>query len=483
MDLGSHAMHAAHAAPGTVGPEQALDYLAYLVDTQELFDAALGMYDYGLVRLVASRTNMDPREYEPLLSELASPEEPMTRFRIDEHLKRYESALSWLLQASDTKVEGGVDAVLGFVEKHGLHGKLFGMLDARGEDSGSLVYTRGRTSWGRALVGKKRYVEGGNVLFQAGAYEEAQTALMRGGDWAGSLSAARASGLSSKEDLTLLAYGLSEELRGKGRAGEAARVLVEYTGDVDTAVEILVEGREWKLAVWTATEGGRDDLIVSVVEGGVESACGEVLEEIGERRVKWAKAARRLARVRAHAAASAAAAANGAGEEGGGDEDEDVFSDMESVLSGWTTESGMSSASGSSSSSGMTAASARSMARRKRKMEKKKKRRDQKRGGKNSEQHLIERLKRGVPSASWVRKIGDLVGACIWFGLDELGGRVQRELDDWLLEVEVVYGYIDLSVYSGAEVSVVGSGRVGGRVVERDVIGFEDVGWKVRRYK
>ena len=95
-------------------------------------------------------------------------------------------------------------------------------------------------------------------------------------------------------------------------------------------------------------------------------------------------------------------------------------------------------------------------------MEKKRKRREQKRGGKNSEQHLIERLKRGVPSGSWVRKIGDLVGACIWFGLDELGARVQQELDAWLLEIEVVYGYVDLSVYAGAGVKVEGSPGWGG---------------------
>jgi elongator complex protein 1 len=46
--------------------EEALRYLLYLVDVNQLYNVALGMYDFGLVLFVATKSQKDPKEYLPL---------------------------------------------------------------------------------------------------------------------------------------------------------------------------------------------------------------------------------------------------------------------------------------------------------------------------------------------------------------------------------------------------------------------------------
>lgn len=92
--------------------EDAVRYSIFLVDPDKLFDIALGMYDFSLVLLIAQNSQKvesnltrlftqliaekDPREYLPFLRELWSLEESYRHYRINDHLKRYPSALKSL---------------------------------------------------------------------------------------------------------------------------------------------------------------------------------------------------------------------------------------------------------------------------------------------------------------------------------------------------------------------------------------------------
>jgi elongator complex protein 1 len=49
----------------------------------------------------------------------------------------------------------------------------------------------------------------------------------------------------SEEEVREMAYRIAEDLGGKKRHGEAARVLLDYCGNVRGAVSALVEGSEW----------------------------------------------------------------------------------------------------------------------------------------------------------------------------------------------------------------------------------------------
>jgi elongator complex protein 1 len=78
--------------------EQGLRHLLYLADVNELFDIALGTYDFDVVIMVAEKSQKDPKEYLPFLNELKSFEENYRKYKIDFHLKRYKKALDSIVK-------------------------------------------------------------------------------------------------------------------------------------------------------------------------------------------------------------------------------------------------------------------------------------------------------------------------------------------------------------------------------------------------
>jgi elongator complex protein 1 len=99
--------------------QDAIKYIIFLTNVNHLYDVALGMYDFQLVLMVAQysqkvdlsfvfpyhRVSMhpltdyvpqDPKEYLPFLRELRALEKDYQRYRIDDHLERWERALGHL---------------------------------------------------------------------------------------------------------------------------------------------------------------------------------------------------------------------------------------------------------------------------------------------------------------------------------------------------------------------------------------------------
>ena len=74
--------------------EEVLKYLLFLVDVNEMYDIALGTYDFDLVLMVAEKSHKDPKEYIPFLNQLRRLETNYQRYTIDKHLKRYSKALT-----------------------------------------------------------------------------------------------------------------------------------------------------------------------------------------------------------------------------------------------------------------------------------------------------------------------------------------------------------------------------------------------------
>jgi elongator complex protein 1 len=80
--------------------EKAIKYIAVFVDIDQLYNVALGMYDFDLTMLVAQQSQKDPREYVPFLNELKRTPAPYRYFCIDNHLQRYEKACRHLSQCT-----------------------------------------------------------------------------------------------------------------------------------------------------------------------------------------------------------------------------------------------------------------------------------------------------------------------------------------------------------------------------------------------
>lgn len=100
-----------------VSAQEALKYLLYLVNVNDLYDVALGMYDFDLVLFVAQKSQKDPKEYVPFLNELKQLEENYRKYRIDMHLKRFDKALGHIVKCGVEKLEECLD----LIEKHGLY--------------------------------------------------------------------------------------------------------------------------------------------------------------------------------------------------------------------------------------------------------------------------------------------------------------------------------------------------------------------------
>ncbi|KNC51995.1 elongator complex protein 1 [Thecamonas trahens ATCC 50062] len=468
VDVGAGAAPAPHAKPTSLGPAQALDYLVFLADADELFDVALGLYDWDLVRLVASRTQKDPREYAPLLECLATLPPPFAHHVVDTYLGRIDKALAALVQVGDGEVSraavrqlatyfaagefldlaNGESTHVSLAELHDLYLRVVAEAKAHAvgqaiaaEANVPILAARVAVAHAHALVARGKVAEGGALLAAAGEHAAAREAYLAAGEWRLAFASAHALGYDV-DALLEMAYEASEKLAARGKAAAAAQILVRYARDVDAAVEALLAGDEWMDAVWTARQAGRDDLVEADVRDGVVASAAEWLSTIEEKHAKWRRGVGKLAGMfERRAAAGGYHRPSHAGNESEASAADDAFSDTSSVVSGFTT----STASSSGASALSSSASVRSQARRRRKAAAKRAKAAAKRsGGLSGEAYAVAGLKRSVPSAAFTSKVGELVRACLYFGENAAGAALQARFDAYLIDIEYMYGLLDM---------------------------------------
>lgn len=97
-----------------VAADAALKYLLYLVDVNEMYNVALGTYNFDLVKYVATKSQKDPREYLPFLDSLQQIEDQhYRRYRIDKHLKRYAKAVEHIARCGADRLDEALELVIG----------------------------------------------------------------------------------------------------------------------------------------------------------------------------------------------------------------------------------------------------------------------------------------------------------------------------------------------------------------------------------
>jgi elongator complex protein 1 len=107
------------------------------------------------------------------------------------------------------------------------------------------------------------------------------------GNWSGVLTVA---GLlkMGKDEIIQLSRELSEELQALGKPGQAAKIALEYCGDVNGGVNLLISARDWEEALRVAFLHRREDLISEVKNASLECASmvigeyEEGLEKVGK---------------------------------------------------------------------------------------------------------------------------------------------------------------------------------------------------------
>ncbi|KAG0331419.1 hypothetical protein BG004_001669 [Podila humilis] len=268
--------------------EDALKFTIFLADVDRLFDVALGMYDFGLVLMVAQWSQKDPREYLPFLNELRTLEKHYQRFKIDDHLKKYQSALKNLSQAGEKYFQECV----GYIKQHNLFKFALKVFVANAEKHRTILQI-----YGDSLAMNGDNEQAGLAYSMAGNKEKALESYREAGLWREAVVLAQQ--LKYDESaMRYLACGLADHLKNDRRFAEAGVVLAEYAKDSEEAVSVLLEGRLWNEAIRVVHAHNRVDLMATHVTPGIVDGHHDLLEMIREMQEQFDKQIKRLKEVR-----------------------------------------------------------------------------------------------------------------------------------------------------------------------------------------
>lgn len=256
----------------SLSAEEALKHLLWLSDTESLFNAALGLYDLHLAAMVASNSQGDPKEFLPFLQELGGLPTPLMRYSIDHKLQRFESALKNLAAAGDSHFNKCLELMKDHPELFPLGKHIFN----KGPERMAVL-----EAWGDHLLTQKRFEDAAAAFFCCSQLQKTMGAYRAGGLWQGVLVVAGMLGLP-QEDVTRLAHDLREELQALGRPGDAAKVALEYCKDVEDAVLLFVEAREWSEAVRVAYSHGKMEQVKDQIQSAALECANSYMLEFEE---------------------------------------------------------------------------------------------------------------------------------------------------------------------------------------------------------
>ncbi|KAM5194035.1 elongator complex protein 1 [Mantella aurantiaca] len=245
-----------------VSAEEALKYLLFLVDVNELYDHSLGTYDFDLVIMVAEKSQKDPKEYLPFLNTLKKMESNYQRYTIDKHLKRYKKALGHLSKCGP---EHFVE-FLNLVKDQNLYTEALKFYSP-----GSTEYKSINDAYGDHLHAKHQYEQAGLIFARCGSLEKALDAFVGCSSWQQILCIA--SQLQYPEDkMASLARSVASKLVEQRKHENAALLLEQYAEDYEEAILLLLEGAFWEEALRLIHKYKRLDIIETNVKPAITEA-------------------------------------------------------------------------------------------------------------------------------------------------------------------------------------------------------------------
>lgn len=231
--------------------EEALKYVSLLVDMHQLYNIALGTYDFDIMLLVAQQSNMDPKEYLPFLNNLKSLEENYRAYFIDCHLAKYDSALVHILKCKDREEE-----CLTFINKHELYSKALEHIPT-GDDA---LHRGVSLAYGDWLFAKEKYSEAGLVFTRIEELASALKAYRKSDNWQRVLSLTHQMKLP-QDSLSEIVYEQVSKLKASNETLTVSQLLCEYTLDYEDAILVLVESSGFNEAYRLIHKYSRLDLL------------------------------------------------------------------------------------------------------------------------------------------------------------------------------------------------------------------------------
>uniref|UniRef100_A0A7N9ARD8 Elongator complex protein 1 n=1 Tax=Mastacembelus armatus TaxID=205130 RepID=A0A7N9ARD8_9TELE len=238
-------------SPGAVTAEEALKYLLFLVNVNDLYEHSLGTYDFELVLMVAEKSQKDPKEYIPFLNMLKSLEPNYQRYTIDKHLKRYRKALHHLSKCGQSE---HFPEALKLVKEQKLYSEALRLYTANGAQYKALS-----CAYAEHLVEQQQAEQAGLLLWRCGETIRALQAFASSSSWRNAICVAQQIPLPP-DQLALLARDLAEKLTEQRRYSEAALLLDQYAKDCEEAIVALVTGAVWDEALRLIYMHNRQDI-------------------------------------------------------------------------------------------------------------------------------------------------------------------------------------------------------------------------------
>ncbi|NXG25553.1 ELP1 protein, partial [Grallaria varia] len=245
-----------------VSAEEALKYLLFLVDVNELYDYSLGTYDFDLVIMVAEKSQKDPKEYLPFLNSLRKMETNYQRYTIDRHLKRYTKALGHLSKCGPEHFS----EFLNLVKDQNLYCEALKLYPSSTQE-----YKDISDAYGDYLIEKQLCEQAALIFARAGIFAKALDAFQSSSSWQQALCMASQLGYT-KDKLSSLARSMAGKLVEQRRYAEAAILLEQYTQDYEEAVRLLLEGALWEDALRLIHKYGRLDILETNLKPAVLEA-------------------------------------------------------------------------------------------------------------------------------------------------------------------------------------------------------------------
>ncbi|KAH8359617.1 hypothetical protein KR093_007925 [Drosophila rubida] len=221
--------------------DQLLKYLLYLVDVNELYNVALGTYLFGLVLFVAQKSQKDPKEFLPYLNELKALPEDYRKFKIDEHLKRYDRALTHLAACG----EQHYDLALDIIKQHNLYRKALHIYRNNAD-----MQQRIHVAYADQLRANAQ-LEAASIMYERGG--QLQQALLSAKhtlDWQRVINLAKRAGDSIEQ----VASSMVAPLQQQDRHLEAYELCKQFTTWTDVPpLQILIDGHLYGRAIFEAS--------------------------------------------------------------------------------------------------------------------------------------------------------------------------------------------------------------------------------------
>jgi len=239
--------------------EDSIKLMLIMTDDNTLFNEALSTYDLDLVLQIAQFTQKDPKEYLIFLNELKGLQEDYCKYKIDRHLGNNKLALLSLVKCER------FEEVLDFVTQHNLYSQALTCYQPSSEHFKTLSHL-----FAGVVKQKGKLREAGLLYAESGHLRESLECLRN--TTLSSLTLSLAAKLQlTKDEMCRLCEQLAANLKQEGEYRGAARLLERYCGDVDEAVDVLIEGSLFSEALEAAVT--RPDLTDKITEALV--VCGE----------------------------------------------------------------------------------------------------------------------------------------------------------------------------------------------------------------